>query len=170
MAAGAGLHAITLAFEDGPVLVPFFEDAVEAQNRMKPLIGRGALAPQRRLVRVERIVGHHRFANARQFEHAADVRIELLALEERARLGQIGALRGQSERLQDGHHAARGFRNRRVLHEQRAPDDVRLGAPGKREILRGRNTRRAEKLGFQVVIRDQVIDAPEPVFAERGLE
>ncbi len=90
--------------------------------------------------------------------------------EKLAGFGQIGCGGVQAERAQHGDDASRGFRHRRVFDEQRAPDRVRSLTLAHLPVLFGLEIGGTKQFGFQIVIRDQFIDAPQPEAAERRHE
>ncbi len=95
----------------------------------------------------------------------------LLCLEELANGIERCRLGGEAKCIEHGDHAAGGFGERRVIEEEGLPDDVGARWFVQREILAGRDGVEAEELGFEVVIREKFVDAPQPEVAEfRGEE
>ena len=70
--------------------------------------------------------------------------------------------------MEDGDYSARGFRNGGVIEEQGLPDQVRLREFRQREIFGRGDAGGAEEFGFEIVVRDQLIDTPEANGPEGG--
>ena len=147
---------------------PVFQQGVEAQGRLETAVHFGPLVPDPDFFRIEGIVGHHDAFDARAVEHARDVIRQAHAAEEVAGFAQIGSRGVESERREDRDHPARGLGQGRVADEERLPDQVRLGRPRQLLELLRPHVRRSHQFGDQVVVGEQLVDAPVRQLAERG--
>src|SRR3954452_18145187 len=93
---------------------------------MKLLVGSGIALPQRSLLRIQRIVCHHDGGNPREFKHFVYVRFQLLAAEELSCFRKVLGSSVQTKGIHYGDDTACSLRNRRVLLEQRTPDQIGL--------------------------------------------
>lgn len=99
--------------------------------------------------------------DARDRHHPKGMLLRVLRSEEGARFPQIGRGWIEPEGLQHAHYAARRFRQRRVLDEQRFPNQIGLLAPGERPELFRTNRAVTEQFRNQVMIVHQLINAPQ---------
>ena len=100
-----------------PVVRPSAQDAVEPQNGVKLRIVLAGTRPNRALLWIERIVGHHHIAYPRHLQNFADVRLDRLRLKKTSRFGQPCSVGRQTKSLQNCNYPASGFRNRTVFDE-----------------------------------------------------
>src|SRR6266849_10865696 len=80
---------------------------------------------------------------------------------------QSRGVRRQAKSAQNRDNTAGGFGNRAVFEEQRLPDSI--GALGFRKppVFFGSENRAAKELRFQIVIGQELVNPPQPKFAER---
>jgi hypothetical protein len=123
---------------------PLVQYAIEPQHGVKTRIGLCAVFPGWSFGRIERIVRHHGFADAAQFEHSIDVFIKRLSAEKLSSFAKIGFAGRKAEFVQHGDHSARCLRHGSILDKQGSPDCIRLVAFVEREIFGGLNSRRPE--------------------------
>ena len=125
---------------------------------------------KRRFLGIERIVRHHDLADAGDLKHPAGVRGQVLRAEQRPERLERSRRGVQSERREHGNDPARRLRQRRVLHEQRLPHEVGAQRLRQPPVLLGRDGRKTEQLGFKVVVRQELVDAPARERPERRRE
>src|SRR5579875_773861 len=137
---------------------------------MKLLVPLRSALPLRSFLRIERIVRHYYFTDAGQLKNLPDMRLQLLPIEKFASF--LEGLRSclEPERVHDRNYPASRFRNGGILHEQRSPDQIGLLLLIKRPIFARRGLREPKQLSFQVVVCNQLIDAPQAQLAERRHE
>src|SRR5437773_1511598 len=75
----------------------------------------------------------------------------------------------QSAQIERGQNSAARFGNRRMLDEQRLPNQIRLLRFGKRPEFLKRQIKVAERLGHQIMIRQEVVDPPKQQPTECGI-
>ena len=170
LAGAIGRYVIAFGLQDFPMLRPFVEDAIKAQDGVELRVALGIGFPHRRFVGIERVVRHDGFADAGEAEDVFDVRGEFAGGEELAGFGEDVACSGEPESTEDGDDAAGRFRDRRVFDKEGFPDEVGLSLLAEGEVLVGRDRVGAEEFGFQVVISNQFVDAPEANGAKGGHE
>ena len=149
-----------------PGFRPLAENPVEAQHWIELRIGRNAIHPQEEFVGIERIVGHHNHVHAGHLTDFANVRFGALSSEKFTGLDQIGAFGRKIERLEDGDYSAGSFGDGGVFDEERAPDCIGAILLSHGPIVLGRHLGRAEEFGFQVVVGEEVVDAPQSQLAK----
>ena len=120
-----------------------------------------AIHPDFLFFRVKRIVGHYDRTHTRHLQDSRNVRFNFLGAEKRPGLFEVGTICGQVECFENGNDAAGGLRDRTILNEQGLPDGIGLLAFRHLPIALGRKARRAEQFRFQIVIRQQFVDAPQ---------
>src|SRR6267143_552906 len=75
-------------------------------------------------------------------------------------------IRWQMKSLEHGDYPARGFRDGSIFDEERPPYGIGLIALGERPVLLGRGVGRSEEFSFEIMIGQQLVDAPQPELAE----
>src|SRR5216683_3958267 len=72
----------------------------------------------------------------------------------------------QLESLEHGDYPARGFREGSIFDEESPPYGIGLIALGERPVLLGPGVARSEEFSFEIMIGQQLVDAPQPELAE----
>src|SRR5882724_751824 len=128
---------------------------------MKTMVRFRAVDPARNLPCIERVVSHHDIAHASNFQYSIEVLVRILRTEESARLFEVGRPCVKAKCVKDGNDTASSFRKRGILDKECLPDEVgpfHLSHPPKARV---RQISRAEGLGDEIVISQQVINTME---------
>ena len=156
---------------------PVAQQGVDPQHRRKARVAAGLRLPLPDLafLVVEDRVGHGDEVHVGDLHHLVDVLIGGLLGEPFAVLRERLLVRVQTQSLQRREDAPAGLAERRPLYEQMLPDMVGLLGLAHGPILFVGEFRRGhgpKHLGDQVVVRDQLIHAPEeqPLGFRRGAE
>src|SRR5215471_19592145 len=90
-----------------------------------------------------------------------------LRAKEAPRLFQSRRVRRQTKSVQNRNDATGGLRYWAILNDQGFPDGISAFGFGEFPVFLGRCVRKAEELCLQIVIRQKLVDTPQPDFAKR---
>src|SRR6266566_995400 len=128
---------------------------------MKAVVRFRTVAPAKDLPCIERVVSHHDVTNASNFQYSIEVFVRILRTEESTRLFEVGRPRVKAKCVKDGNDTASSFRKRGILDKEFLPNEVCPLYLRHSPKTRVREISRAESLGDEIVVSQQVINTME---------
>lgn len=135
---------------------------------MEPFIALDAVAPERRFVGVEWIIGHHHRSDSRLPKDVSEMIFQVLSPIKLADGLQRCVLSPKACKTAITPRVASD--SGEILDEQRLPDQVGALRLVQLPVLLGCDTAESKQFGLHIVISEKFVDAPKPQAAELGWE